>query len=351
MNRVEKKSSAIYYQKISNFKFLIFYLNLILLTACGTQQTYPQIITTAGYEHVEKHKVWLTHEHILVDFIGADSINPSNWNHNKVIKTLEPYLNAIKTHNVDYFVDCTPNYIGRDVTLLDKIAKKFNIKILTNTGLYGARGKKFIPEFAKKATAKALADIWIDEFKFGINHTEIKPGFIKIGIDNADSLHTIDYKLVEAACIAHRETGLTIASHTGAAAGMWAQLKVLKKKGVSPNAFIWVHAQFEQDNQHYLKAAKAGCWISLDGLAWDIDNHIAKLVFAKEHNILDRILISHDAGWFDPQKDVQDIKPYTNLFEVVIPKLYENGFTQEDIDVLIKKNPVEAYSINKRLVK
>ena len=93
-------------------------------------------------------------------------------------------------------------------------------------------------------------------------------------------------------------------------------------------------------------AAKEGCWISFDGLGWDLEKHIEKILFAKEHKLLNRILISHDAGWYDPQKQTQSIKPYKNIFKQLYPALASKGFTKEELDLLISDNPAKAFSIN-----
>ncbi|MEM6321178.1 MAG: phosphotriesterase [Bacteroidota bacterium] len=329
------------------YRYPLFVL-LVMYASCTTQQPPLTIVDISGANRVDTSKVWLSHEHLLVDFIGADSINPTTWNRDSIIQEMLPYFKAIANHGVDYFVDATPSFLGRDIELLQRMSEESSIKIITNTGLYGAVNNKYIPQSAKAATAEELAQIWTDEFNFGINQTQIKPGFMKIGVDNTAPLEPIDAKLVKAAALTHLQTGLTIASHTGKALGMWPQLAILREHGVSPEAFIWVHAQNEQNVNEYLKAAKTGCWISLDGLGWETNYHVAKLVFAKENGFLDRILISHDAGWYDPQKKVQAVQPYTNIFEKVIPKLYEKGFSQADIDLLLKYNPAKAFAIEIR---
>jgi predicted metal-dependent phosphotriesterase family hydrolase len=38
------------------------------------------------------------------------------------------------------------------------------------------------------------------------------------------------------------------------------------------------------------------------------------------------------------------------MFKYLIPSLKENGFTQEDIDLLLVKNPKKAYGISVRKV-
>ena len=293
----------------------------------------------------ESNQIWLSHEHILVDFIGADSIQPSTWNHDDIMKNSLPYLEELKEFKVGYFVDATPNFLGRDVLLLEKLAQKTGLRIITNTGLYGARNNKFLPKYARESSAESLAKIWINEFRHGIEGTSIKPGFIKIGVDKAETLSPLHQKLIQAAAITHLETGLTIASHTGKALGLWPQLKTLKDMGVSPEAFIWVHAQAEDNNDVYLKAAKLGCWISFDGFNADWEKYIEKILFAKKNGILDRILISHDAGWYDPQKNNQTIQPYSTIFKKLYPELKSHGFTDEEFNQLVSINPSRAFTI------
>ena len=328
-------------------KGIIIVSSLLLFAHCSTREK-TVIRSVTGTVTPAPGEVWLSHEHILVDFIGADSIDPKKWDHDSVINIISPYLEEVKDKNVKYFVDATPAYLGRDVLLLEKIAKKTGFTIITNTGFYGATNNKYIPAFAFDKKAEELAEIWIDEYKNGIEGTTVKPGFIKISVDAADTLDAMDQKLVKAAAITHLQTGLTIASHTGYAKALWPQLKILKEMNVSPQAFIWVHAQSENDNNNYLLAAKECCWISFDGLGWDLEKHIEKILFAKEHKILNRILISHDAGWYDPQKQTQEIKPYTNIFKQLYPALVSKGFDKDEFDLLISDNPAKAFSISIR---
>lgn len=323
-------------------------LLLLLFVACSSNNERTLIQSVKGPVTVSSGEIWLSHEHILVDFIGADSIDSKRWEHDSVMNATIPYLEELKEHNIKYFVDATPAYLGRDVLLLEKIAKRTGLTIITNTGFYGAVNNKYVPSLAFGKTAEELADIWINEYKNGIEGTPVKPGFIKISVDVSDTLDTIDQKLVKAAAITHLQTGLTIASHTGEAKALWPQLKILKEMNVSPKAFIWVHAQNEKDSNNYLLAAKEGCWISLDGLGWELEKHIEKIVFAKEHKILDRILISHDAGWYDPQKQVQAITSYTNIFKQLYPELISKAFSKAEFNLLVSQNPAKAFSINIR---
>jgi phosphotriesterase-related protein len=261
-----------------------------------------------------------------------------------------PYLLEVKKHGVKTILDCTPSFLAKDPLLLKELSEKSGIRILTNTGYYGAVDGKYLPAHAFTESAQQLADGWIDEFENGIEGTGIKPGFIKISVNEADTLSPIDQKLVRVAAITHLNTGLTIASHTGTWKTAIQEVQILQEMGVEPSEFVWVHAQAEQDFQNYVKAAEMGVWISLDGIGWSIDEYVDRLVFAKEKGLMHRILISHDAGWYDPAKpNGGDFQPFTNIFEKLIPALNEKGFSQSDWNQLLIENPKQAFHLRSLL--
>ena len=288
----------------------------------------------------------LIHEHILVDFIGAEEINPPRWDRDAVIAKVLPHLQEAKSAGCNTFVDCTPNYLGRDVVLLKQLSEKSGLHIITNTGYYGGSDNKFLPAHTFTESAALLADRWRREWDHGIDGTSIKPGFMKISV-NPGHLSDVSLKLIQAAALAHRKTGLTIASHTGPAQPAFEQIEVLKTNRIHPSAFIWVHAQSEEDRNQYVKAAREGAWISLDGLrAENVQEYVERLLFLKKERCLANVLISHDAGWYDPAKaDGGEIVGYTPLFRKLLPALEQEGFTESEIMQLIQGNPAKAFAI------
>jgi len=196
----------------------------------------------------------LSHEHILVDFIGADSTGYHRWDKQAVIGQALPFLDELQTHGCKTFMECTPAYLGRDPELMKILARKTGLDILTNTGFYGAGKNKYIPSRAFQMSPEELAAEWTAEFREGIEGTGIRPGFIKISVDRNDSLIPMHEKLIRAAALAHLETGLVIMSHTGPDKPAFDQLGILEQYGVSPEAFIWTHAQaVTTDTPPYLR--------------------------------------------------------------------------------------------------
>ncbi len=326
--------------------------HLLLLSLAFSCQSPPTntiddfINTVTGPISIDSMGLTLIHEHMLVDFIEADSINPDRWNRDSVVAKVLPYLLEVKEYGVRTILDCTPSYLAKDPLLLKSLSEKSGIQILTNTGFYGAVGGKYLPDYVHTETAEQLAKRWIDEFENGIEGTGIKPGFIKFSVNEADTLSQIDQKLVRAAAITHLNTGLAIASHTGTWKTAIQEVRILQEMGVEPSEFVWVHAQNEPDFANYQTAAKMGVWISLDGIGWAIDPYVERLLFAKEKGILGNILISHDAGWYDPAKaGGGDFQPFTNIFEKLIPILNEKGFRDEDWKQLLIENPKKVIQL------
>jgi len=65
--------------------------------------------------------------------------------------------------------------------------------------------------------------------------------------------------------------------------------------------------------------------------------------------LVNRVLISHDAGWYDPDRENGgEFRGYTDLFEYLIPELAEAGFSEEEIYQLLVENPASAFRIDVR---
>jgi phosphotriesterase-related protein len=322
---------------------------IIFLFSCQTKES--QLVTVTGSISPEKLGKTLHHEHILVDFIGADSTGYHRWNRADVIEKVLPYLLEIKELGYKTLIECTPEYLGRDPILLKQLSEKSGIQIITNVGYYSAVGAKFIPKHGFSETPEELAERWIKQTCEGIEGSGVYPGFIKIAVERKP-LEAINKKIVKAACIAHKATGLTIMSHTGLAVPAFQQLEILGQHGVHPSAFIWTHAHNEKDEVKIVEAAQMGAWIGFDNFKESrLDRYVNFIASMKEQDLLNKVLISHDAGWYRPgEPDGGKFRGYTEIDKLLIPALLKNGFTQDDIDLLFITNPAKAFGIQKRLM-
>ena len=302
-------------------------------------------MTVRGLTNAASLGTVLMHEHVMVDFIGADKVSPNRYNRDEVFRTALPFLQQAARNGVKTLVECTPAWLGRDVELLRRLSIASKLNIITNTGYYGAANDKFVPAHAYQESAEQLAARWTNEFHVGIDGTDIKPGIIKIGVD-AGPLSEIDAKLVKAAALTHLQTGLTIGSHTGNGIAAMQQLDLLESLGVDLGAFIWIHAQNEKDPAVHRRAAERGCWVEFDGIHPNsAAKHAEYVTNLAQQNLLGRVLVSMDAGWYhvgEPQGG--KYRDYSSLFTDFLP-LIQKQLSTKQISQLLNDNPHKALTL------
>jgi phosphotriesterase-related protein len=310
----------------------------------------PYMMTVLGKVDTARMGVSLIHEHITTDFIGAEKVDQPQYEQQQAIDTILPYLLKAKGQGVETLVECTPSYIGKDVRLLRKLSELSGINIITNTGYYAAREYKFIPKHAFTESADEIAARWLKDWEEGIDGTEIRPGFIKLGVGKG-ALDSLEEKLLLAAIQVHKKSGLPIAVHTGDGAAAQSEFDIVTREQLNSNALIWVHAQNGTDDER-VRLAQKGVWISLDGIALSrITQYLSSVQTLKKAGLLSRTLISHDDGWSVEQTetgiDLQlfgngNGQPYSTIHQQFLDSLGAIGFTSAEIDTLMRLNPRQA---------
>jgi len=309
-----------------------------------------RVMTVRGPVAAGKLGVMLPHEHLFSNF-GEEPAEPPVYDEAALLAAVTPYARRVRQLGCEALADATAAWFGRSPALLRSISEKTGLHILTNTGYYGAASDRYVPRHAFEEDAARLAGRWLREWREGIGGTGIRPGFIKTGVD-AGPLSEIDAKLVRAAAITHRECGLTIAVHTGGnPEAAIRQMAILREEGVSPEAWIWVHAnQVKRGEEAALdEAAGAGAWISLDGLdEASMERHLALAARLRNAGHLGRLLLSHDGNSFRAGGK-RPMRPFTLLFEKFLPELRKAGFAEAELRQVIRGNPARAFTVRRRL--
>lgn len=310
------------------------------------------VMTVEGPVSAANLGVTLAHEHILANFqtYAEWSKSPMPYDRDEVVKVVLPRLLSLKALGCRTFVDATAAYLGRDPILLRRLSRESGLNILTVTGNYAAFDNTHLPPWVFTDTAEALAQRWIKETKNGIDGTGVLPGFIKLGF-NGGPLSEVERKLIRAGALAHKATGLTIGAHTGPAVSAFEQLAVLEKEGVHPSAWIWIHAQNEPDVTRHIAAAQRGAWVEFDGIdAKSMDLHVGLVTRMRDEGLLNRVLVSQDAGWYNVgQAGGGQARSYELVFTQFLPALRAKGFTPAEIDTLMVANPARAFAIRRRI--
>lgn len=303
----------------------------------------PRVETVLGPIKPREMGFTLPHEHVMVDFVGADKTGPERWNRDEVAEVMRPLLETARKRGVRTLVECTPQFLARDPELLRRLSRETGLHLITNTGLYK---EPFLPPYAFEETPKQLSARWVREAEKGIDGTGIRPGFIKIAV-NAAPLAPTQRKIVTAAALTHKETGLRIACHTGGGPAALECLEILESEGVPGTAHIVVHIDGESDRAWHRRIAERGAWLSYDGVGGrPIEQHVSLVRWALENRLRDHVLLSHDAGWYnvgEPRGGKQ--RGFTDLQEKLLPALRLAGIAEWDLIQLTEANPQRAFTI------
>jgi len=352
MNAYSQKRGALLQRR----SFLKIASGSAVTLACSPRlngSTDRTVMTVRGPISSSQLGITLSHEHLLANFQPLADRQKKPWTYDldEVVRVTLPYLQQIKKLGCRTFVDCTAVALGRDPRLLKRLSQESGLNILTVTGNYAAIDAKFLPPYVFTDSVDALAQRWTTEAKSGIEGTGIRPGLIKLGF-NGGPLTDAEQKLIRAAAITHRKTGLTIGAHTGAAVSAFEQLSELKKAGIHPSAWIWIHAQNEPDHSQHIKAARTGAWISFDGISPDsLTKHVDLVKRMKDEGLLHRVLVSQDAGWYHVgEGHGGTFRTFSTVFTEFIPALHAAKFTQTEIHTLFNENPANAFSISARTI-
>lgn len=332
--------------KIDSTLLFVLISVVLLLTNCQNAKNINRINTVQGEINLSELGLTLSHEHIMSNF-GKEIGKTADYDSIKLFNQVIPYLKKLKSLGVNSIFDCTAEYFGRRIDLLEKISDSTKVQIITNTGFYGAANDRYIPKFAYSSSAKSISKIWIDEFRNGIKGTKIKPGFIKLAFDNGTQLSDIDKKLFKAGILTHLNTGLTLVVHTGKnIEAVKFQKELLYEYNIHMSAWIWTHANKVDDDQILIDLAAEGAWISLDGVKESNTNeYIKRIKLFKRKNLLNKILLSHDGNGFPSGGEIREFEA---IFQNLIPEMLKNGFTENDINLILINNPREAFKIKIR---
>ena len=302
-----------------------------------------KIRTVLGDISPEELGATLAHEHILVDFIGAEKHSRKRYDPDEVFSIMLPYVKEIRQLGVTGFVECTPNYMARDPRVLARLSEAADMHILTNTGLYK---EPYVPRYAFTCSADRLAEEWINEIREGIEDTNVKAGFIKIAV-NPSRIVPIQQKIVRAAARCSLSTGAVVACHTASGIAAMHLLEILEEEGADPERLIVVHSDAEEDTEYHLQIAGSGAWVEYDGLREETAERTHSLIrLMVDNGFGDQVLLSQDAGWYNVgEPRGGKIRGFGYLVKDFVPLMLKKGFSQGLVDKILVENPARAFQL------
>jgi phosphotriesterase-related protein len=217
------------------------------------------------------------------------------------------------------------------------------MNMICASGIY--RASFGIPPEFRDFNANKLADHFVRELTLGTEGTNIRAGFIKIAVDN-DGPKPDDVPVYRGAVTAANETGCTIGMHAPVLEALKAALRILERRGLDLNRFVWAHAEYTGTFADYQELAERGAYISFDAVTvGGVPGDEATLDLVGQFidaGLLDKVLLSTDSTIFVKPHTSQYGYQNTYLFRVFKPKL-DARFGEDVSRQILRDNVVMAY--------
>ncbi|QLH82676.1 phosphotriesterase family protein [Halosimplex pelagicum] len=305
-----------------------------------------ELHTTQGLLAREDLGLILPHEHVFVDLGPMEEANWRDADPEAVVEVMAPEIERARDAGVTALVEATPEGVGRRVDIDLAVSEATDFPIVVPTGIYQ---EPSIPEWAREASEDELTEWLVEDLTEGVDDTGVRAAWIKVSTDDDDltGLSTDEAKILRAAARAGERTGAAIGSHTLHGELVHEQLDVVEEVGYSPERFVWIHAQAD-DERYHREVAERGAYVEFDWIGGDDQDdgdYVDRVRRLVEAGYTDRVLLSQDRGWYDPSEpDGGEQKPYTHLTETFLLKLREAGVDEATVRRLTRDNPFEAYA-------
>ncbi|NIZ90268.1 phosphotriesterase family protein [Kineococcus rubinsiae] len=307
----------------------------------GTDAREPRLHTTLGPLRAQDVGLVLPHEHLLVDFRPAGSPGFAQADPVEFASVVEPLLAGAAAAGVTALVECTPPGLGRRVDLVLDVSCRTGVPVVVATGVYR---EPWVPDWVYGASDDEL-EAWMHrELTEGVDDSGVLAGFIKISAAE-DGIRPVEERVVRAAARAAARTGALVGSHTTDGAVVLGQIDLAVAEGLAPDRFLSIHTQTIPDPALRQAIVDRGAWIEFDDVGQADDARTLQLVLdSLEAGQVGRVLLSHDAGWFDPALPGGGTpRPFTHLTGSFLPALRAAGVGQDVVDELCVGNPFRAF--------
>jgi phosphotriesterase-related protein len=237
--------------------------------------------------------------------------------------------------------------LGRDAKALYRVAVETGLHIVMGSALYVASSWN---EDEKKRTPQEIKKVLLNEFLNGVGPMKVKPGILgEVGI--SDIKNPFEVKSLQGSALAQKEIGCPILIHTP----IWekegnAILDVLKDGGADLSKVALSHLDPTLADYNYADSlAKRGAYIVYDQFGMYLMSTEGRFIPSDNERIwalkeqisrgnLKHILISQDVC-FKILLTKWGGHGYAHILENIVPRLRQDGFTEEQINTILIENP------------
>ncbi|MBW2368169.1 MAG: phosphotriesterase [Deltaproteobacteria bacterium] len=173
-------------------------------------------------------------------------------------------LSVFKASGGSAVVDLSAPGLRSDLPAIQRISKESGVLVIASTGLYT---EDSWPERFKEMSVSDYEQYMLREIAEGIEDTGIRPGHIKIAIEDGPSEQGV--KLLKAAARVSMETGISATIHQGTMMTVEEVrpiIDILLGEGMQPDRAVICHIQdfFVEYDLHKLVSSTDNWWLNTD---------------------------------------------------------------------------------------
>ena len=310
----------------------------------------PLIETVRGPIDASELGRTLPHEHVFV--LQPEALQnygkvwgASYWDEEERVADAIERLGEVRAAGIATIFDPTAPGLGRNIPRIQRVNEAVDLHMVVASGIYAFLE---LPGFLGYRSDDQITELFVRELREGIDDTGVKAAFLKCAVEEHGLVGDIP-RILRTVAAASIETGAPVMVHTNAIfkTGLPA-LEALTGHGVDPRNVIVAHAGDSNDMAYLREIADTGAWLGCDRFGIEhfnpLEDRIATLLRLLEAGWEDRIHLSHDAGCFmdfmvENPPFAEENPDYLLLTNTVIPRLLEEGVTQEQLDRMMVDNP------------
>ena len=153
-------------------------------------------------------------------------------------------------------------------------------------------------------------------------------------------------KVFAAAALAHNETGRPTSTYTPSSTMGLEQLALLHAHGVDLSRVVIGHCDLKDNLTDILKMIDLGAYVQFDTIGknsyYPDEKRIEMLTALRERGLLNRVMLSMDVTRRS-HLQANGGNGYSYLLTHFVPQLSLAGFSQADVDVMLRDNPAQFF--------
>ncbi|MBJ9323856.1 MULTISPECIES: phosphotriesterase-related protein [Citrobacter] len=280
------------------------------------------------------------HEHLHIDLSGFKNNLDCRLDQYDLICQEMKDLRALGVSNI---IEMTNRYMGRNPQFMLDLMRETGINVVACTGYYQ---DAFFPEHVAARSVEQLAQEMVDEIVIGIDGTELKAGIIAEIGSSEGVITPLEEKVFIAAARAHIETGRPISTHTSFSTMGVEQLVLLQAHGVDLSRVTVGHCDLKDNLDNILRMIDLGAYVQFDTIGknnyYPDEKRIGMLHELRNRGLLNRVMLSMDITRRSHLK-ANGGNGYDYLLTTFIPQLRQSGFSQADVDTMLRDNPSQFF--------